>query len=214
MKILIVLIFTLLNLAPTFSQTKNGPMQTDRDLMDAEIRSMMNARDELIKSLLDDDAFSQFDKRFNDLVKKFDDDNFSTTQGLQLGSVVGEYDWRETETQQILAIKVKQIKDRPLDIKIEKGFVHLKGDVEEILDYPERKGTKKISKVHFERSFSIPEGVDQTSPLFENKDGELLIKFKKLKSIKSSPVKIKNKAQSKTIEDLEPVGRDSDDPII
>ncbi len=214
MKILIVLIFTLLYLTPTFSQTTKERVQTERDLMDAEIRSLLNARDELMKSLLDDDAFSHFDKRFNDLVKKFDDDNFSSMQGLQIGNIVGEYDWRETDSQQILAIKVKQIKDKPLDIKIEKGFVRLKGEVEEILDTPERKGARKISKVHFERSFSIPDGVDQTSPLFENKDGELLIIFKKLKSIKSSPIKMKNKAQSKTNDNLEPVGRDSDDPII
>ncbi|MDD4976395.1 MAG: hypothetical protein PHY93_18700 [Bacteriovorax sp.] len=55
----------------------------------------------------------------------------------------------------------------------------LKGDVESV-DLNSTK-SKKITKVHFERTFSIPAGVDQTDPDFENKAGELLIKFKNLK---------------------------------
>lgn len=180
--------------------------QSRREELDAEIKAILKARDELMRSLLEDDSFSTFDKRFNDLIQKFEQDSFGSMQGLQMGGVVGEYDWRETATQLILAIKVKQIKDKPLDIKIEKGFVRLKGDVEEVLEYPGQKGGKKVSRVHFERSFSIPHGVDQTTPEFENKDGELLIKFKKIKSSESSP--------KKKDSDREPVGRDSEDAII
>lgn len=210
MKILFVLISTL----TLFSQSTLA--QTRREDLDAEIGAIMKARDELMKSLLEDDSFSNFDKRFNDLIKKFEDDSFGgSMQGLQMGGVVGEYDWRETDTHQILGVKVKQIKDRPLDIKIEKGFVRLKGDVEEVLDYSSRKGGKKVSKVHFERSFSIPDGVDQTNPEFENRGGELLIKFKKLKPSKSIPDKKssvkKNKSQDS---DREPVELDSEDAII
>ncbi len=209
MKKFFVLIFAL-----TFFATASFA-QSRREELDAEIKAIIKARDELMRSLLEDDSFSNFDKRFNDLIKKFDDDSFGgSMQGLQMGAVVGEYDWRETETHQILAVKVKQIKDRPLDIKIEKGFVRLKGDVEEVLDYPSRKGGKKVSKVHFERSFSIPEGVDQANPEFENKDGELLIKFKKLKPMKSSPEK-KNKVKKENQDsEREPVERDSEDAII
>ncbi len=197
--------------------TQTSVAQTRREDLDAEIKAIIKARDELMRSLLEDDSFSNFDKRFNDLIKKFDDESFGgSMQGLQMGAVVGEYDWRETETHQILAVKVKQIKDRPLDIKIEKGFVRLKGDVEEVLDYPSRKGGKKISKVHFERSFSIPDGVDQTNPEFENKDGELLIKFKKIKPAKSAqPKKNSVKKQNQNQDsDREPVERDSEDSMI
>jgi len=207
-------IFVLISTLTIFSFSSFA--QTRREDLDAEIKAIMKARDELMRSLLEDDSFSNFDKRFNDLIKKFDDDSFGgSMQGLQMGAVVGEYDWRETDTHQILAVKVKQIKNRPLDIKIEKGFVRLKGDVEEVLDYPSRKGGKKVSKVHFERSFSIPDGVDQTNPEFENKDGELLIKFKKLKPVRSSPEKKNStKKQQNQETDREPVERDSEDAII
>lgn len=206
-------LFVLISALSLLSFSASAQSKKEREELDAEIRAILKARDELMRSLMDDDSFSQFDKRFNDLIKKFDDDSFGGAMpGLQMGAVVGEYDWRETDTHQILAIKVKQIKDKPLDIKIEKGFVHLKGDVEEVLDYPSRKGGKKISKVHFERSFSIPAGVDQTTPEFENKDGELLIKFKKLK-VKKAGGKPKG-SEAKPDSDREPVGRDSEDPLI
>lgn len=202
MKKFFVLILTL-----TFLLCSSVSAQSRREELDAEIKAILKARDELMRSLLEEDSFSTFDKRFNDLIQKFEQDSFGSMQGLQMGGIVGEYDWRETPAHMILAIKVKQIKDKPLDIKIEKGFVRLKGDVEEVLDYPGRKGGKKVSRVHFERSFSIPEGVDQTTPEFENKDGELLIKFKKNKSSSGSPPKKKDSER-------EPVGRDSEDAII
>lgn len=211
MKIFFVLIstLTLFNFS-AMAQSKNR-----REEIDREIEAIMKARDEMIRSLLDDSAFSNFDDHFNNLVKKFEHDSFGVMPEQQMGAVVGEYDWRETETQQILVIKVKQIKDRPLDIKIEKGFVRLKGDVEEVQNYPSRKG-KKISKVHFERSFSIPDGVDQTAPEFENKDGELLIKFRKLTLSKAGQERapVKSDKSVKQGLDREPVARDSDDPVI
>lgn len=154
--------------------------QNRREEIDREIEAIMKARNELMRSLLEDDSFSNFDDHVNSLMKKFEQESIGLMPGHEMGAVVGEYDWKETGTHQILVIKVKQIKDKPLDIKIEKGQVKLKGDVEEVLDYPSRKG-KKISKIHFERSFSIPEGVDETNPEFQSKNGELQIKFKKLK---------------------------------
>ncbi|MGZ3808445.1 MAG: Hsp20/alpha crystallin family protein, partial [Bacteriovorax sp.] len=171
MKKIFAILFLLASF-PVFSQ--NGRSDIDR-----QIEEIMKAREEMIKSLLNDSGFQNFDDRFDDLVKKFQQDSFGGMPGMDMGAVVGEYDWRESDTHQILVLKVKQIKDRPLDIKIEKGQIKLKGDVESVSEGPGKKG-KRISKVHFERSFSIPEGVDQSSPEFENKDGELLIKFKKL----------------------------------
>lgn len=183
MKKIFVLISALSIFTTTAHAQSNSRPNTHNENIDREIEDLMKARDEMIRSLLNDSAFSQFDDqfqdRFNNLIKKFEQNNFGGMPDLQMGAVVGEYDWRETDTQQILVIKVKQIKDKPLDIKIEKGQVRLKGDVEEVRANSSRKN-KKISKVHFERSFSIPDGVDQTTPEFENKDGELLIKFKKL----------------------------------
>lgn len=208
--------FMLISVLMIFNSLCFAQSSTQREEIDREIQKIMKARNDLFRSLLDDNAFTQFDDdfgdRFNDLIKKFEQDNFGAMPNVEMGAVVGEYDWRETETHQILVIKVKQIKDRPLDIKIEKGFVRLKGDVEEVQASPSHK-SKKISKVHFERSFSIPEGVDQTTPEFENKDGELLIKFKKLNATKHKSTK-SHDGGAAVPDKGQPIGRDSDDTVI
>lgn len=178
-----------------------GQNSKRQDEVQLQIEQLMKAREEMLKSLLNDSAFDNFDKKFEDLIKNFDRGNFNPSMGG--GDVVGEYDWRETNTHQVFVLKVKQIKDKPLDIKIEKGQIILKGDVESSSVDPVKK-TKRISKVHFERTFSIPDGVDQTSPEFENKNGELLIKFKKLMA-KKTPVNDSNRV---------PVGPDASDVII
>lgn len=144
--------------------------------LDRQMKEIMKAREEMIKSLFDDSSsFQNMDRMFQDMIKRFDRESF----GSDTSSIVGEYDWRETPKLMILVLKVKQIKNKPLDIKIEKGQIKLKGDVESI---DTNKNNKRITKVHFERSFSIPDGVDETTPEFENNKGELLIKFKKLKT--------------------------------
>jgi HSP20 family molecular chaperone IbpA len=205
-KIVVFFIFTLSINA--FTQTKSADRRSE---VDRQIEEIMKARAEMIKSLMDDSAGMQFnmDDNFDALIKKFQQDTFSSGNGLDMGAVIGEYDWRETDKEQILVLKVKQIKDKPLDIKIEKGQIKLKGDVESQSASPDQK-SKRISKVHFERSFSIPDGVDQTNPTFENIDGELLIKFKKV-----NPVKAKTEKPKRTeMEKREPVGADSEDAII
>ena len=169
--------------------------------VEQQIKEIMKAREEMIKSLLDDSSFDNFDKKFEDMVKNFNHGGFPSIGDQEVGEVVGEYDWRETPTQQIFVLKVKQIKNQPLDIKIEKGQIKLKGDVQSVENKNPK--IKTITKVHFERTFSIPEGVDQGNPEFENKAGELLIKFKKLVSSKVPP-KIKN---LEPIEKPQPVGK-------
>ena len=152
--------------------------------------------------------FQNFDKNFESLVKKFEKENFGSGFGMETPQDIGEYDWRETPTQQIFVLKVKQSKDKPLDIKIEKGQLKLKGDVESIdLQNPK---THHSTKVHFERDFVILPGVDQTNPEFENSAGELLIKFKKLKTVNELR-QIKN---TKPIDQKSPIGKDAKDLTI
>jgi HSP20 family molecular chaperone IbpA len=142
--------------------------------MQKQIEEMMKARDSILKSLMDDSNFEDMSSKMEKLMQSFGNDDFFQSGGD--GDVVGEYDWIETKTHQVLSLKVKQIKDRPLDIKIKAGKITLKGDVEsQSMD----KNQKKITRVHFEREFSIPSGVDESNPEFENKKGEFLIKFKK-----------------------------------
>ena len=175
-KIILLLISILYN-SVLLAQTNQ------RQEVEQQIKEFMKARDEMIKSLINDSDFQNFDQQFENLAKKFNKDSFSGWPDVGGGVEIGEYDWRENATHKIFVLKVKQIKNKPLDIKIEKGQIKLKGDVESVEQNNSK--FKRITKAHFERIFSIPNDVDRNDPEFENKAGELLIKFKKLKSSKS-----------------------------
>jgi HSP20 family molecular chaperone IbpA len=178
----LIFIMTILVSANLFAQTSQ--LNQDEQFQ-KQFEEIMKAREEMFNSLMDDSAFGDMEKHMLDMMKQFGGANSKMGFGMEdlEGPVVGEYDWTDTETYKILKIKVKQIKDRPLDIKIEKGMINIKGDVETA----EGTGKNKlVKKVHFERAFSIPADVDQTSPEFENKEGFMLIKFKRLAGAKNS----------------------------
>jgi HSP20 family molecular chaperone IbpA len=182
----IIFILTFLINSILFAQSPQNNNQDEQ--FQKQFEEIMKAREEMFNSLMDDSAFGDMEKHMLDMMKRF------SAPGANLGGpgfgldnfegpVVGEYNWIDTDSQKILKLKVKQIKDRPLDIKIEKGMINIKGDVESI------DGTGKnkvVKKTHFERGFSIPNDVDQSNPEFENKEGELLIKFKRLANAKNT----------------------------
>lgn len=174
--------------------------QSRPDQMQQQIEEIMKAREELLRSLMDGSNMGDFDKRMEEMMKRFGgiaglDSSFDAFDS----PVVGEYDWQETEKEKILKIKIKQVKDRPLDIKIEQGMIKIKGDVEAT----QGSGNNVVKRVmKFERSFSLPNDIDQTNPVFENKKDDLLVKFKKLAMDK----KIKKESSDRL-----PVGADKND---
>jgi HSP20 family molecular chaperone IbpA len=190
-----IFIFLLISSNLGFAQNK-APFQkqlSQDEQFEKQIEEVMKAREEMFNSLMDDSSFGDIEKRMLEMMKRFSGPNLGL--GQLEGPVVGEYDWTETDTHKILKIKVKQIKDRPLDIKIEKGMINIKGDVEST----EGTGKNKIiRRVNFQRGFSIPSEVDQNTPEFESSEGEILIKFKRLTPAKKSEVK-------KSIPDRTPV---------
>lgn len=159
-----ILVAGLLNCGNVFAQQSE---------MQKQMEEIMKTREEMFRMLLDDSSTEAFDKRFEEMVKRFQQGGGFGGLGLEQfdDPIVGEYDWINTKTHKILKLKVKQVKDKPLDIKIENGMIRLKGDVETV-DGDVRR------KVSFQRAFTLPDDVDQTNPEFENKDGNMLIKFK------------------------------------
>lgn len=142
--------------------------------IERQLEEIMKAREEMFKMLMDDSSFDNFDKRFDDMVKRFQQSGGFGLEQMD-DPIVGEYDWIKTNTHKILKLKVKQVKDKPLDIKIENGMIRLKGDVETMSG----EGANSVKrKVSFQRAFTLPDDVDQNNPEFENKDGSMLIKFK------------------------------------
>ncbi len=145
------------------------------DQFQRQIEEIMKAREEMLKSLLDGSNMGDFDSRMQEMMKRFAGPDFDLSDFES--PVIGQYDWVVTDTQKILKLKVQQAKDHPLDIKIEQGQIKIKGDVLATQGSGKNKVTKKST---FERSFSLPDDIDQANPEFENKDGEMLIKFKRL----------------------------------
>ena len=198
-KLILVTIFLLANISAPKSFAQDEEFQK-------QVEEIMKAREEMLKSLIEGNG--DMEQKMLEMMKRFSQQG--GLPGFDIGElegpVVGEYDWIVTDTQKILKIKVKQIKDKPLDIKIEKGMVKIKGDVEST----QGTGKKKVvRKVNFERTFSLPDDVDQTSPEFENKDGEFLIKFKRLAAAKFKKTTAPD--SPKKSDERVPVGPNSDD---
>lgn len=179
-KIFFITLFLTFN---SFAQSNSGASSQDEQF-NKQLEEIMNARAEMLKALMDDSSSSGLEKRMEEMMRRFSNQG-DFGFGQMEGAVVGEYDWTETDTSKILKIKVKQIKDKPLDIKIENNEIKIKGEVEST----EMRGRQKIArKVQFERTFEMPDGIDKTNPEFENgKDGFMQIKFKKLTAKKLPP---------------------------
>lgn len=189
-------------------------MSPEQKEIQKQIDEIMKHREEMLRSLFNDDSFKDMENRMQEMMKRFAGEDFNfNSDSFFGGAVVGQYDWVDDDKYKVLKIKVTQIKDRPLDIKIEKGQIKIKGDVETT----ERKNSKGINKVkqkvHFERIFSIPPGVDEKNPEFENKDGELLIKFKKTNISSKSQKRLNTieKEASENNEDRKPISPDEKD---
>lgn len=166
---------------PVISQTKDFESKdlapSRQDEFYKMIEEMRARHREMMKGLLSDGQ--DFGALFKEMEKRLDSQGFGDVFDQRMNPVVGEYDWLEDEKSRTLKLKVIQIKDKPLDIKIEKRMLSIKGNVESVHDSPQGK-SKSI--VHFERSFSIPDDVDAEKPSFDNKEGEFYIRFPKLRN--------------------------------
>ncbi len=192
------IIFFTLNSELGFAQNIDQIPSRQDDFLKM-VEEMQKRQREMIRSLFNDDG--SFGKSFDDMEKEFDQFGFGDSFGLKNNPIVGEYDWVDDGQNKTLKLKVTQVKDRPLDIKIKDGMIHLKGIVESV-----EKNSKSV--VSFQRSFSIPLDVDQNNPSFESKEGEILIKFPKLNKT-SSPLKLQkhNTDQEKNLNDQKPMDR-------
>ncbi|GEM_PF-7090330 len=96
-----------------------------------------------------------------------------------------EFKWSETPTERILVVKVKSIKDGPLDIKIENGLISISRTIErEEEQSTPSSGTvqKSYSTKSFSKSLSVPNDTDGERAIIENnKANEIVIRLPKLK---------------------------------
>lgn len=186
----------------------NTYAQSSQDIME----EFMKMRKEMFDSIMSD-SFNgdDFEGRVMEMMKQMDQ---QMGQGKAIDSWpnisdsfnLGGANWTESETHRVLTVKVKQIKDKPLDIKIQNGMVTLKGQTESVAG-----NSKSIS--NFQKSYSIPSDVDQTNPEFENSTDQILIKFKKLNQSKTIKKKVIESTPKKPIKEAAPSQKEERFPI-
>lgn len=198
MKYLFILLFPFVLLAqeptpvPKPERTPETREQR-RERMRAQMREQMSESRRILQQFLSDDMFSSMRQQFEQMMDQmekgsmdsydqfFDDKvmerlfrgQFGRSAFGSLGS--GQSRWIETPKERTLILKLESAKNAPIDFKIEGNQLTISGEVE-------RKLPNGVSKSKFTKSFSIPSDCDPGGAKFENKDGEILIKFPKIQA--------------------------------
>lgn len=147
---------------------------------------------EIIQDFLrgSEEVFKLFDRRFEKLIEKhyrkdmdsfFKDDNFNRffqqwDPFEQMSS--GQSHWMETPKERVLIVKVETSEEAPVEINIEDGKIIISGKV-----ITESGFGKRVQS--FKKVFGVPNDVHSDKAIFENNEGEILIKFPKKKAGKA-----------------------------
>ena len=160
-----------------------------REKMREEMRSQMQESKRILEQFLSDDMFSSMRQQFKQMMEQmekgsldsydqFFDDKvlerlFRGQRGNAFGALgSGQSRWIETPQERTLVLKLEVAKDQPIDFKIEGSRLTIATEVE-------RKIGGGVSRQSFTRVFEIPSDCDPSKAKFENKDGEILIRFPK-----------------------------------
>jgi len=136
--------------------------------------------------------FKQMEKDMQKYHSLFDDEhlnNFLRDSGLFTELNHGQHNWIETKDQRILVLKIEGQEDSPLEITVENGKVEVKGrvKVEKTQQTPQGPVTSvSVREIH--KMYLIPDDCDPNSVEIENKSGEILVKFLKLKADQRKPL--------------------------
>jgi len=194
-KILLLLFsFTALAQSPTpepKATRKPETREERRQRMRTQMREQMRESRRILQQFLNDDMFTGLRQQFEQMMEQmesgstdsfdqfFDDDVmerlFRGQQGRNaFGSMTtGQSRWIETPKDRTLILKLEAAKDNPIDFKIEGSRLTISGHMS-------RRHPQGVAKQSFTKTFEIPADCDPTQAKFENKDGEILIKFPKL----------------------------------
>jgi hypothetical protein len=116
----------------------------------------------------------------------FDDDTLNQLlreSGLFVELDHGQHQWLDSETERILVLKLETQINTPVDIKIENGQIRVQAKIEkEVVTETVSGQSRSVTIQQYGRVFLVPEDCEADSVKIENKEGEILIKFKKLAS--------------------------------
>src|SRR5690606_39032923 len=164
------------------------------------MREQMSESRRILQQFMDDDMFTGLRQQFERMMQQmeeghmedfqqfFDDKAFERLFRGGTGSAAfdsigrGQSRWVETPNERILVLKLEVAKDTPVDFKIEGTRLSITGQYE-------KRSPNGVVKQSFSRSFEIPADCDPAQAKFENKDGEILIKFPKITGNQRRPVR-------------------------
>ena len=134
-----------------------------------------------------EDIADQHDKVMSRMMKIFDsmkmpDMDMAFDKGsLSMGS--SDINVKTTSDDKYKYIEVfgDNLDPKAINVTVEKGMVSISGRIEKQVER-EKNGMKSNSRYvsSFQRSFNIPEGVDENDVSFEPQDKKLIIKFKRV----------------------------------
>lgn len=194
LKWILLILFPLSLLAQTpqpKEPRKPETRQERRERLRLQMQSQMRDSRRIIEQFLSDEMFTDMHQQFEDMMKQFDNGNadpfeqffdektieklFGGGRGSKAFGMLGtgQSRWIETPKERILILKIESTKDNPIDFKIEDAKITISGKVA-------RTSNRGVTSHNFKRSFIIPKDCDPAQAKFENKDGEILIKFPKI----------------------------------
>jgi HSP20 family molecular chaperone IbpA len=189
-RVFLIIIFTIFNLNSSFAQNNGQPD------IDKATEQLLKEYQREIEEMMKSPTFKGLGRMFEQMMQDMDQDiakdleNFF--QNGQFDTLlrssdifgqmqIGQGEWIETPKERILVLKFKSTENSPLDIKVENGKITIKGQI--VVETKEQfaGGGESISRSvrSINQEYMVPEDVDAGSVNFENKDGEILMKFTK-----------------------------------
>ncbi len=207
--LVIALVFTglMIFIGQGRSQVPSRQSQQQEELRQS-LREKMRKDHEMINRLLNDHGFANINRDFHERFKKLLEDFYQGSpedffqqqkfdqffRGLPSDSFDQSADgqWVDAASERILILKLDIPKDSPLDIKIEKGIIHISGKNKR--RRTSQQGGEIVEEVQFQKAFPIPSDCVAGSAQFENRADEIKIRLRK----RSHPEKVIPKATPST----------------
>ncbi|MBT7609108.1 MAG: hypothetical protein HN576_05095 [Bacteriovoracaceae bacterium] len=204
--------------SPSYSQSTTEKRNETNKKFRKSLVDKLNQEKKLLEKLLGVGIYKQFDGKFEKLLEQFDDgfhDNmdkifknnnfnsfFQDADQFQFGfGPMGK--WSETGGHRIYTLLQNFPKNTPLDLKIEKNRISIKGVIEKSFKKRGRKGEiAEVKRMSVNQEIRIPHDVYAEKASFDQFNGKTRIFFPK-----KNPSKIQKKSSNKQKNGLKPLKR-------
>lgn len=207
----LILLFALILSQPSWAQNKG---KGSDDFFKALKEQMKGDREEMEKYFQGD-----FIDKMDDMVEQMHSDFFKQWDQLMQDDQIGDYfkqmeigqedipmEWQKTSQGQKLIVKLKPIKDAPMEIKIEKQQILLKGTVEKTQEFGLGKSKVVSKRIYtFNKLVEIPPELDVQSADIKQSNDQIEIIFKLLSDKKKSAPKKSEQKKPSQVPGVEPL---------